>query len=84
MADMNLSQQKNIFYSPSQSGYSISSKVVLRSIGHVFEPVFEFLAPSKEPETVEDYPDAISKQEMRNAEFQRIMGEKKSKFNIVI
>lgn len=86
MADMNLNQQNNIFYSPAQAGYEINSKIVFRSIGNVFAPVFYFLVKEEKAEENPfiDYSEAIAKQEMRNAETQRIMGVSKSKFNIVI
>ena len=86
MADMNLNQQNNIFYSPAQAGYEINSKIVFRSIGNVFAPVFDFLVKEEKPEENPfiDYAEAIAKQEMRNAETQRIIGVSKSKFNIVI
>jgi len=86
MADMNLSQQNNIFYTASQSGYDINSKIVFRSLGNVFAPVFDFLSKEENPEEnpFVDYSAAIAKQELRNAETQRIMGVSKSKFNIVI
>ena len=86
MADMNLSQQNNIFYSPAQLGYELSYKNWLTSLGHVVAPVFDFLTKEEKPEEniFIDYSEAIAKQELRNAETQRIMGAENHKFNIVI